>query len=71
MSYKVKIQDLAEMLAGDDGYDYFDLSPSQQDRYYRRALEDYYDNLADIADLRRKGEAPDRDWETFLLNLEF
>ena len=57
MSYKVKIQDLAEMLAGDDGYDYFDLSPSQQDRYYRRALEDYYDNLADIADLRRKGEA--------------
>jgi len=57
MSYKIKIQDLAEMMAGDDGYDYFDLSPSQQDRYYRRALEDYYDNLADIADLRRKGEA--------------
>jgi hypothetical protein len=57
MSYKVKIQDLAEMMAGDDGYEYVDLSPSQQDRYYKKALEEYYDNLADIADLRRKNEA--------------
>ena len=57
MSYKVKIQDLAEMMAGDDGYEYVDLSPSQQDRYYKKALEEYYDNLADVADLRRKGEA--------------
>ena len=57
MSYKVKIQDLAEMMAGDDGYEYVDLSPSQQDRYYKKALEEYYDNLADVADLRRKNEA--------------
>jgi hypothetical protein len=57
MSYKVKILDLAEMMAGDDGYEYVDLSPSQQDRYYKKALEEYYDNLADIADLRRKNEA--------------
>ena len=57
MSYKVKIQDLAEMLAGDDGYDYFDLSPSRQDSYYKKAYEQYLDNLADKADMMRKNEA--------------
>ena len=57
MSYKFKIQEIAEMMAGDDGKDYFDLSPSQQNSYYKKAYEEYLDRMADRADSMRKNEA--------------
>ncbi len=57
MSYKYKIQEIAEMMADDDGKDYFDLSPSQQNSYYKKAYEEYLDRMADRADSMRKNEA--------------
>ena len=57
MSYKYKIQEIAEMMADDDGKDYFDLSPNQQNSYYKKAYEEYLDRMADRADSMRKNEA--------------
>lgn len=42
-SYKFKIQEIAEMLAEDDGKDYYDLSTKEQMEYYKKAYEDYLD----------------------------
>ena len=57
MSYKYKIQEIAEMMADDDGKDYSSLSDRQRDRYYRKAYEEYLDRMADRADSMRKNEA--------------
>tara|TARA_R100000734_G_C3293909_1_gene85330 strand:+ start:230 stop:841 length:612 start_codon:yes stop_codon:yes gene_type:complete len=54
---KFKIIEIAIDMAGDDGKDYYDLSPSQQRSYDRKAYEDYLDRMADRADMMRKGEA--------------
>lgn len=57
MSYKYKIQEIAEMMADDDGKDYSSLSDRQRDRYYKKAYEEYLDRMADRADMMRKNEA--------------
>ena len=41
--YKVKIQEIAEMMADDDGKDYFELSNKDQMDYYKKAYEYYLD----------------------------
>ena len=57
MSYKYKIQEIAEMMADDDGKDYSSLSDRQRDSYYKKAYEEYLDRMADRADMMRKNEA--------------
>ena len=57
MSYKYKIQEIAEMMADDDGKDYSSLSDRQRDSYYKKAYEEYLDRMADRADSMRKNEA--------------
>lgn len=57
MSYKYKIQEIAEMMADDDGKDYSSLSDRQRDSYYKKAYEEYLDRMADKADMMRKNEA--------------
>ena len=57
MSYKYKIQEIAEMMADDDGKDYSSLSDRQRDRYYKKAYEECLDRMADRADSMRKNEA--------------
>ena len=39
--YKYRIQMFAEQLAEDDGLDYWELSDSQQDAYYKKAFDAY------------------------------
>lgn len=54
---KDAIQNLAESIADDMGYDYFDLSPKMQTKIYKIAMDDFSDMMADKADMMRKNEA--------------
>ena len=54
---KDAIENLANDIADDMGYDYFDLSPKMRIKIYNIALDQYQDMLADKADMMRKNEA--------------
>jgi len=54
---KQAIQDLAESIADDMGYDYFDMTPRMQAKVYDMAMDDFSDMMADKADMMRKNEA--------------
>jgi len=54
---KDKIQSIAEQIADDMGYDYFDMTPRLQSVVYKMAMDDFSDGMADMADSMRKGEA--------------
>ena len=54
---KDAIQDLAESIADDMGYDYFDMTPRMQAKVYDMAMDDFSDMMADKADMMRKNEA--------------
>jgi len=54
---KDAIQSLAESIADDMGYDYFDMTPRLQSVVYKMAMDDFSDNMADKADMMRKNEA--------------
>lgn len=54
---KDAIQNIADQIADDMGYDYFDLSPKMQIKIYDMAMDQYQDMLADKADMMRKNEA--------------
>ena len=41
--WKYKIVEIAQDMAGDDNKDYFELSESEQDKYYKKAYEYYLD----------------------------
>ena len=57
-SYKDKIQDIADELAGEIyDKDYSDLTSSQQMSVYKRAIRELDDMFADKADMMRKNEA--------------
>ena len=53
---KDAIQNIAEQIADDMGYDYFDLSPKMQIKIYDMAMDEYSGNLADKADMMRENE---------------
>lgn len=54
---KDAIQSLAESIADDMGYDYFDMTPRLQSVVYKMAMDDFSDMAADKADMMRKNEA--------------
>ena len=54
---KDAIQSLAESIADDMGYDYFDMTPRMQAKVYDMAMDDFSDMMADKADMMRKNEA--------------
>ena len=54
---KDAIQELAESIADDMGYDYFDMTPRMQAKVYDMAMDDFSDMMADKADMMRKNEA--------------
>jgi hypothetical protein len=54
---KMKIQEIADQVADDMGYDFGDLSPKMQIKVYNIAMDQYQDMLADAADMARKNEA--------------
>lgn len=54
---KDAIQSLAESIADDMGYDYFDMTPRLQGVVYKMAMDDLSDMAADKADMMRKNEA--------------
>ena len=54
---KDAIQSLAESIADDMGYDYFDMTPRLQSVVYKMAMDDFSDMMADKADMMRKNEA--------------
>ena len=54
---KDAIQSLAESIADDMGYDYFDMTPRLQGVVYKMAMDDFSDMAADKADMMRKNEA--------------
>jgi len=54
---KDKIQSIAEQIADDMGYDYFDMTPRLQSVVYKMAMDDFSDMAADKADMMRKNEA--------------
>jgi len=54
---KQAIQELAESIADDMGYDYFDMTPRMQAKVYDMAMDDFSDMMADKADMMRKNEA--------------
>tara|TARA_R100001510_G_C7514158_1_gene112504 strand:- start:146 stop:547 length:402 start_codon:yes stop_codon:yes gene_type:complete len=54
---KDKIQNMAEQIADDMGYDYFDMTPRLQAVVYKMAMDDFSDGMADMADSMRKNEA--------------
>ena len=54
---KDKIQSIAEQIADDMGYDYFDMTPRLQSVVYKMAMDDFSDGMADMADSMRKNEA--------------
>jgi hypothetical protein len=54
---KMKIQEIADEVADDMGYDFADLSPKMQIKIYNIAMDQYQDMLADAADMSRKNEA--------------
>ena len=54
---KQAIQELAESIADDMGYDYFDMTPRMQAKDYDMAMDDFSDMMADKADMMRKNEA--------------
>ena len=55
--HKDAIQSLAESIADDMGYDYFDMTPRLQSVVYKMAMDDFSDMAADKADMMRKNEA--------------
>jgi hypothetical protein len=54
---KMKIQEIADEVADDMGYDFADLTPKMQIKIYNIAMDQYQDMLADAADMSRKNEA--------------
>ena len=54
---KMKIQEIADQVADDMGYDFADLSPKMQIKVYNIAMDQFQDMLADAADMSRKNEA--------------
>jgi hypothetical protein len=54
---KMKIQEIADQVADDMGYDFGDLTPKMQIKVYNIAMDQYQDMLADAADMSRKNEA--------------
>ena len=54
---KMKIQEIADEVAGDMGYEFADLTPKMQIKIYNIAMDQYQDMLADAADMSRKNEA--------------
>ena len=54
---KMKIQEIADEVADDMGYDFADLTPKMQIKVYNIAMDQYQDMLADAADMSRKNEA--------------
>jgi len=54
---KMKIQEIADQVADDMGYDFADLTPKMQIKIYNIAMDQYQDMLADAADMSRKNEA--------------
>lgn len=54
---KDKIQSIAEQIADDMGYDYFEMTPRLQSVVYKMAMDDFSDGMADMADSMRKNEA--------------
>src|SRR6056300_341478 len=54
---KMKIQEIADQVADDMGYDFGDLTPKMQIKVYNIAMDQYQDMLADAADMTRKNEA--------------
>ena len=54
---KMKIQEIADQVADDMGYDFADLSPKMQIKVYNIAMDQFQDMMADKADMMRKNEA--------------
>jgi len=54
---KMKIQEIADQVADDMGYEFADLTPKMQIKVYNIAMDQYQDMLADAADMSRKNEA--------------
>ena len=54
---KMKIQEIADQVADDMGYDFGDLTPKMQIKVYNIAMDQSQDMLADAADMSRKNEA--------------
>jgi hypothetical protein len=54
---KMKIQEIADQVADDMGYDFADLTPKMQIKVYNIAMDQFQDMLADAADMSRKNEA--------------
>ena len=53
----MKIQEIADQVADDMGYEFADLTPKMQIKVYNIAMDQYQDMLADAADMSRKNEA--------------